>query len=470
MSNPAITDSETAPRVFDVTNAATGAVITSLTEMSPAEVDAKVALARTAFEGWSRETPKVRADALFALCAELRAHGDELIELEVLNTGRSRVAAAAELEHMVDSFSFYAGAARTLSTMAAGEYVRDHTSFIKLEPVGVCGQITPWNYPMMMAGLAIAPAIAAGNCSIIKPSEVTPLSTIRLVEIASRVLPENVMNVVIGSGRVTGDALVTHDDVDLVSLIGSRRAGEQIAGNAASTMKKLHLELGGKAPVVVFPGVDMPFLVSRLLEAGFNNAGQDCTAASRVILHRSIQDEFLRAMTDALRVLKVGGPDEDAAMGPLISAQHLEKVIGMIEGAKRDGAEIVHGGSRLDREGYFIEPTLISNVQQNAEIVQQEVFGPVLTVQAFDDEQEAIEMANGVQYDLAGSVWSGSPGQLFRVAGALNFGTVWMNDHFPQAIEVPHGGLRYSGHGKDQSTYSLDSYLRVKHLMINTAL
>ena len=444
-----------------------GEVIAHVPEYTAEDVDRAVVAARRAFTTWSEETPKARGGALLEIAAKIKQNAEELVEIEVANTGRPRAAAREELVHTADAFTFYAGAIRNLSGIAAAEYIENRTSFIRREAVGVCAQITPWNYPMMMSALALAPAIGAGNASIIKPAELTPLSTLKIAELCSEVLPENVLTVATGRGSVTGAALTTHPDVDLVSLIGSRRAGEAITIAAAPTQKKLHLELGGKAPVVVFAGSDLRRVAEALKVGGFNNAGQDCTAAARVIASAEIVDELVAVLEEMVGTITVGAPDENTQMGPLISAGHRDRVHGMVTRAVQDGATLVRGGEPIDRPGFFYEPTLLLNPSQGSEIVQQEVFGPVLTIQTFTSEEEAFAMANDVEFDLAASVWSPDAGQLFRAAKYLEYGTVWLNDHFPQTMETPHGGLRYSGHGKDQSVYSLDTYLRVKHVTLN---
>lgn len=450
-----------------VLNAATEEVITYVKEFNQHEVDEAVVNARKAFAHWSKETPKARGQVLLEIAERIKKHSEELVETEVLNTGRPYEAAREEVQHTADAFTFFAGAVRNLGGMSAAEYMEGRTSFIRREPVGVCAQITPWNYPMMMSALALAPSIGAGNTSIIKPSEETPLSTLKLAELCSDILPPDVLTVVTGRGHITGHALTSNPDVDIVSLIGSRKTGEAIIHATAPTMKKVHLELGGKAPVVVFSGSDVKHIAQTLKEASFNNAGQDCTAAARVLVSEDIADDLIEAMRECFATLKVGSPDEDAQVGPLISKVHLERVHGMVTRAVDDGAELIMGGTPMERDGFFYPPTVLAHPLQSSEIVQDEVFGPVITVQTFHTEDEAIQMANDVEYDLSSSVWSRDPGQLFRVANALNFGTVWLNDHFPQTMEVPHGGIRYSGHGKDQSVYSLDTYMRVKHLTLN---
>ena len=455
--------SETQP----VINASSGEIIAHIPEHSASDIDRAVRAARSAFAGWSRETPRSRGEALLEIAARIKENADQLVEIEVLNTGRPRAAAEEELLHTADAFTFYAGAVRNLGGIAAAEYMENRTSFIRREPVGVCAQITPWNYPLMMAALALAPSLGAGNTSIIKPSEVTPLSTLKLAELCADILPENVLTVATGRGAVTGAALAAHPDIDLVSLIGSRRAGEEIAVASAPTMKKLHLELGGKAPVIVFSGAKLQRVAETLVVAAFNNAGQDCTAAARIIVAEDAVDELVELMKQAFEAITVGSPDERSQMGPLVSKSHLDRVHGMVARAVKEGASLLLGGEPIERPGFFFPPTLLLNPSQNSEIVQQEVFGPVLTIQTFATEEEAIAMANGVEYDLSASVWSPNSAQLFRVAKALDFGTVWLNDHFPQTMEMPHGGLRYSGHGKDQSVYALDTYLRIKHLTLN---
>lgn len=446
---------------------ATGHVIGHVPEAGVVGVDAAVLAARDAAHSWSRTTPSERSHVMLRMADVLRDNAQELAELESANTGRPVAAALIEMDHAADAFSYYAGAIRNLQGKAAMEYTKGKTSFIRMEPIGVCAQFTSWNYPLMMVALAIAPALVAGNTSILKPSELAPLTALRFAELVRDVLPAGVLNIVTG-GPETGKALTAHPDVDLVSVIGSVDTGKAITRSSADTLKRLHLELGGKAPVIVFDDANLHRAIENLKYSCFWNAGQDCTAAARILVHDSVSDAFISEFVTAVRSLVVGAPDDEGAeIGPVISERQMNNILAMVERAQAAGGKIATGGKRVDRAGWFLEPTVIVDPAQDSEIVQEEVFGPVVTIQRFNSPAEAIELANDVRFGLASSVWSDNPARLFNTAYALDFGNVWLNDHFPQVMEMPHGGFKQSGTAKDQSMYSLEEYVRIKHLMLD---
>ena len=449
----------------DLVDPSTGDVFATAPLSREADIDAAFQDSARAFESWRDTTPSERQRALLRIADAIEERADELVAIESQNTGKpSELTMAEEIPPMCDQIRFFAGAARVLEGKSAGEYMTDFTSFIRREPVGVCAAVTPWNYPAMMAVWKWAPALAAGNTMVLKPSDTTPASTVWMAELMAEFLPEGVFNVVCGD-RDTGAALVRHPTPAMVSITGSVAAGMAVARAAADDVKRVHLELGGKAPVIVFDDADLELAAENIALAGYFNAGQDCTAATRVLAGPRIHDDFVAALAEQARNTRTGPPgEEDVLFGPLNNENQLARVSGLVERAP-DHATVLAGGHRQGERGYFYEPTVIDGLRQDDEMIQNEIFGPVITVQGFDDEDKAVEWANGVPYGLASSVWTEDHGRAMRMSRRLDFGCVWINCHIPLVAEMPHGGYKKSGYGKDLSMYGFEDYTRVKHVM-----
>lgn len=455
----------------DVVNPATEEVIARVAYGTVADADAAVEAASKAFLTWRETTPRERSDRMANFAARVQAASEDLIQREAVNGGKPLSGARWEIEDfVVDGLKFFAGIARNLDGVASADYLENRTSYLRREGLGVVAGIVPWNYPAELAAWKIGPALAAGNTLVLKPSEGTPLSALMLADIAADCFPPGVLNVILGGGADVGAALASHPDIAMISVTGSERTGKEVARLASANLKRVHLELGGNAPVVVYDDADLDLLIHTLRAGTFYNAGQDCTAATRIIVHESLHSDFVNAAKDLAQSIVVGDPlavgNENVEMGPLASDLQRQRVHRFVEAARTEGANVVTGGAPLEGPGYFYAPTVVDGVHQSDEIVQEEVFGPLMTVQTFRDEHEAIEMGNGVRQGLAASVWTADLGRAMRASGRLRFGTVWVNEHLPLVSELPHGGVKASGYGRDMSKYALEEYSATKHVMI----